>query len=192
MFVKVKVDMFDYNVEFAHIYSDEQFSKEQLLSIERAKVVAKDIAAKKAAFVVLVDNYNPKEVDALNIQDYISTVEKFFSSKIAFVALEADLCKGAMALHNEMQGRLQKSYGSYIEKRKKIPCSLLTAYWYLVRLGVYSPPQEFDREWRYSAKRIINILPDKYIDIEKKTCKIIENTKHKNVVGKIESIFFNI
>ncbi len=186
----------DYNIEYAHIYSDEKFGPPQELSIQILHSVINELKQKKKSYVltVLIDDYNPQK-QILGIQELIANLKRL-KAKPDFIGFESKLVQYSNFLLKEMSPRLQKNYIKYIEKNKKIPCSMLIAIWYLKRLGLIKiQPEELkhlskDSKKSFVAKKIITILPKRYQKVEKKGLEIIASTKFKNRLCDIENIFF--
>ena len=82
--------------------------------------------------------------------------------------------------------KLKDELSDYIRK-KKYPCSLFVAAWYLIRLGYIKNPLFGDG---LVAKRVINILPLSFKPFEDKAVDIIKATQFKNAVIQIENKYF--
>lgn len=182
----------DYNIEFAHIYTNENFSEEhyQATKTARAKVEELKKSGKSFATSVLVDNYNST--------DHILDVNKFVSELGAigvspdFIVYEADLVKYKEKCLGVMTGKLKRQYSHYIFNNGKCPCSFLVAIWHLIRLGVW----DFEdikintSEKHFIGEKIITILPKRYGAIESKAIDIIKSTPFADRLSDMEHIFF--
>ena len=193
---KKKGKKLDYNVEYAHIYTDEKFGFEQRKSIEVLKDIIKRLKRMKKGYVltVLIDEYNPIE-STLNIKEFLAYLKKF-QAKPDFVCFESKLVPYYKLLLKEMAPSLRREYVKYIIKRKKIPCSLLIGIWNLKRLGIVKSTKEElgylvpNPHKTFVAKKIITILPKEYQEVEKKALKIIASTRFKGYLNNILNIFF--
>lgn len=190
------VNKLDYNIEFAHIYTNEYFSEEHNKGISIFKKITKKLKNKKRNFVgvVLIDDYNPSE-DLLNIENFVKIL-KSHGGKPDFIAFESQLVDLGDKFLKETSGKIRKEYARYIKKHNKYPCSFLVAIWYLVRLGLFPYPKKLIQRVGikpkyFVAEKIINILPKRYMAVEKKAAEIIKSTKFKKHIKKIEYNFFN-
>jgi len=186
----------DYNIEYAHIYADKEFGLTQKRSVQILHDIIRKLKQTKKSYTltVLIDEYNSKK-QTLDIKKFIANLEKL-RAKPNFIGFESRLVPYHKMLLEKMAPRLCKNLTKYIEKKRKIPCSMLIAIWYLKRLGlIETQPGELkhlDKDSRKSfiAKKIITILPKKYQEVEKKGLKIIASTEFKNHLNDIEDIFF--
>ena len=199
--------MNEFNVEFAHIYADQEFGQEQIKSILKLKKVVQELQKKKKSFssVVLIDEYSPP-VCTLD--------EKYFLNKILehnlspdFIVYESQPCKVAETVIKllpknslQMQKFNNKKVLLLVTKGKKIglkdnfgkyTCSLLIAAWILVRFGVLqlSSLKKLKNK-ELSANRLITILPQKYKETEQKVLEILAVTKYKYLIKNIKYEFF--
>lgn len=193
---KMKTQKADYNIEYAHIYADKEFGSEQKQSIEILHDTINKLKLSKKRYVlsVLIDDYNPKK-HVLDINKFLISLEKL-GAKPDFIYFESDLVPYYKFILDHMTPRLHKEYKKYIEKNNKIPCSLLIALWYLKRLDIIEtkskelpyPKQKPIK--KFAAGKIINILPERYQEVEEKGRKIIASTRFKNRLNDISDIFF--
>ncbi len=195
MDIKRNIKEVDYNIEYSHIYTDEEFGFEQRKSIKILKNVTERLKRAKKSYVltVLIDEYNSIE-PTLSIKNFLGYLEKF-KAKPDFVCYESQLVSSYKLLLKKMIPSLRKKYVKYIEKHKKIPCSFLIALSYLKRLGllkIRGPELDSLKEpsQPFVAKKIITILPRKYQAVEMKALKIIEATRFKRYLENILNIFF--
>jgi hypothetical protein len=192
---KIEDKKVDYNIEYAHIYTDESFGKEHRKSIEELHNVLKMLKQLKKSYVltVLIDEYNPVQ-HKLNIKEFLNRLAQL-SSKPDYVGFESKLASDKNLLLNEVDKKTKKEYEKYIRKHRKIPCSLLIALWHLKRLGFIKTKNEelipLSRNNKpFVARKIITILPRRYQEVEMKALKIIESTRFKKSLENILNIFF--
>lgn len=185
----------DYNIEYAHIYTDESFDINQRDSIKKLEEIINNLDKEKKDFTltILIDDYNPTS-NTLNINNFLKEVEKY-GHKPDFIFLESKLVKDKEMLLKEMKDKERREYEKYINKKNKIPCSFLIAIWYLKRLGVISinknELEQLNKNNKaFIAKKIITILPQKYKSVEIKAQEIIKLTKFKKRLKDIEIIYF--
>lgn len=186
----------DYNIEYAHIYTNEQFGAEQKKSIKELKKIIEQLEMANETYVltVLIDDYNPSE-QTLDIQNFLTQLVKF-KTKPDFVGFESDLAPYAKIIQKELKGKIKKEYKNYIKNHSKTPCSLLAATWYLQRLGLIKVKNRklkrlIKSNKPFAAKNIITILPRKYQSIEEKSLQIIGATKFERYLKNITNIFFD-
>lgn len=191
---KTETKKVDYNIEYAHIYSNEFFGKEQKESIKELHKAIKRLKKLKKTYVltVLIDEYNPTE-HLLDTEKFLATLEKL-NAKPHFLMFESHLARYKDLLLEKMNGKIKKEYKKYIKKHNKVPCSFLIAAWHLKRLGLLksknSRLQQLTEKKQFTANKIITILPKKYQGVELKTIEIIESTDFKRQVTNIAHIFF--
>lgn len=196
MDIKRNIKEVDYNIEYSHIYTDEDFGFEQRKSIKILKNVTERLKRAKKSYVltVLIDEYNPAE-STLSIKNFLGYLGRF-KARPDFVCFESQLVSSYKLLLEKMVPSLRKEYVKYIEKHKKIPCSLLIAVWHLKRLGLIRTHKE---ELNYLnekpvknfiAKKIITILPQKYREVELRGLEIIASTHFKKYLHNISNIYF--
>jgi hypothetical protein len=90
--------------------------------------------------------------------------------------------------------RLRLSYEKNMTKRGIVPSSLLTATWYLVRLGILDtevarPVALSGTEFKPAA-RLINVLPSGYARVEAEAMQIISATHHAAAANRISAKYF--
>lgn len=208
------MNLSDYNIEFAHIYADQNFDSEQIESIEvLKKTIAKLIHQKKSfSTSVLIDDYNP-QCRNLRENNFINVI-KSYNIPLDFLAYESqlslisdrvvdDLPKSSLRIkHADDADRrmlvLESDNGDitlrhYYESYSKNTCALLTACWLLCRLGVYSIPHTAIKNLTtnpFQGKKIITILPKKYEKNENKALEIIRILGKVNILEDIKYVFF--
>lgn len=185
--------MEDYSIEISHIYINETFSHEHEESIDKFHKYSKQVDGTMSS-IVLVDNYNPSE-DLLDLEDFVVKLEAK-GAKPDFLGFEANMepYKNKM-LDAITDKRLHSSYARYINDKNKLPCSFMTAIWYLIRLGVFEPdPAEIrqlgDKPF-VPAKYLINILPERFRAVEAKTLELIANSIYSDKAYNVDFIFYN-
>ncbi len=154
----------DYNIEFAHIYSDQpELTDEQIKSAEVTKKLIKKITDENKTFVLtlLVDEYHPK-FHKLNFNRFL---EKLCSFGVppTYIAYESKLISAAKLLMKSIPQDMKKTTkfhptitvnekitylvdktGKKIKLRTKgsivhfsrYTCAILSTAWVLLRLGV--------------------------------------------------------
>jgi hypothetical protein len=182
-----------YSIEFFHIYSDETISQRQTKSIDYLEVAQK-LCDSDYNLIVLIDDYNPsKHTLSLN------TVLEYLAARNVtphFFAYEKDLVANAQVLLEAITDKkLSKEYTHYVAKHQKYPCSLLTAAWYLTRLGVLQHegvirPVPGSFMPFQASTQLFNILPEAYTSIEQKAQKIIENSSFADEASQIHNMFY--
>lgn len=179
--------MKDLSIEYAHIYTNNQIGEEHKLSVEilgelyrNEKEVGHTIS-----LVVLVDDYSFPD-PAFSYDDFsVWLTEKGFHPD--FILRESQLipaCDEVLKLIKD--DKLKAPISDYI-RTKKYPCSLFIATWYLLRLGHISS-EIFDTQ--FTAKRLINILPQSFKPFEDKALEIISSTDFADAVNQIEYKYF--
>lgn len=185
----------DFNIEYAHIYSDECFGKEQIASIEKTIEIIKDLEKnnKTYSLVALIDDYHPDK----NNFDKNKFVNNLRSHGLNpdYVASEAGLVKYKQDILNSLPHKKAKKEKKYLEKREKINCSFLISCWYLLRLGLLPLKGGIlvkisKRKVPPYGREIINILNGKYTHSEDHALKIIEKSSFGPNIYKIKNIFY--
>lgn len=181
-----------YSIEFFHIYTDEKIGNVHTKSLEYLKEarVAWDM---DCTFVVLIDNYNPKQ-HILTAEQVLDFLDKEGAAP-DYWAFEADVVENAKKfLETITNKRLKKSYLRYIEQHNKFPCSLLTATWYLTRLGVFDSSiikQNVAQQPYKPATRLVNILPAAYVPVEDRAHELIVNSPYSHLAHYIQDLFYD-
>lgn len=206
----------NYNIEFAHIYADEQFGNEQVKSIEILKKVISNLEKNNKSFVisVLIDEFHPV-VFKLNENEMMEEFLKYdiavdfvgYESKLGVVADELInyLPKSMLKLEHfhkpEKEALVLEDHNGKIGLKEEFEfayrhtCALLSASWSLCRLGIFKIPQDAVHNLgnkTFEAHKVITILPEKYRTVEDKVIEIIKSTKFNDVVKNIEYEFFKI
>lgn len=183
-----------YSIEFAHIYIDEVFNGNHHESITVLKELESNTDVRFSK-VVLIDDYNA-ESNEFSVDHFLNSINQK-GANTDFYVFESDLVPLADVLLASIEKpKIARMYNSYIERKGKYPCSLLTATWYLVRLGridggdilhIYNT--DLNRE-NIVADRLINILPTSFKEVEKDVHKLISHSKFKDDRFKIQPILF--
>lgn len=180
------------NIEFFHIYTDETIGQSQEATLDCVREMMRGVD--KYSLSILIDNYNPTE-HTLDPEDVFAYVQsKGFD--VDYWAYEADMLYNARLLLDKIMSRkLKKEYTSYIEKHGKYPCSLLTAAWYLTRLGYFKPQgviRPLDSHEFTPVSTLINVLPESYKDVEGRCFKLIGHSEYADAVTHIHDIFLPV
>src|SRR3989344_1903930 len=154
--------MNDYNIEFCHIYADQQLSDEQIASCFWHDMIRKCLKGKKLSSTILIDDYNAE--NKLDIGLLLKNLKKR-RIPVDFIAFERRLAKTADKLIQSIQkSRLElKKNRIFLKTKRKIllkkdgwySCSLLISCWILVRFGVYKIPLVKVRRNDFVAKKLI-------------------------------------
>lgn len=179
-----------YGVEFFHIYTDETIGDVHKGSLNYLKEAQKAWSFKISP-IILIDNYNPS-VHSLKPEEVFAylSAEGF---DVYFWAYEADMVENAKKLLDSItKPKLRREYESYIHSKGKLPCSLLTASWYLTRLGHLdtSRIQSRNGEFYTPVSRLVNILPSEYKEVEKRARDIILNSTFSAAADCIQDLFY--
>lgn len=154
----------DYNIEFAHIYSDQKdLTNEQLESARLTKKIVDDLIKKNKTFVLtlLVDEYHP-EFHKLNFNKFLKKLEKE-GVPPTYIAYESRMVSAAKLLMKSIPDNFKKTakFHPKIEVTERITslickdgreikletqgniihfsrytCAILSCAWVLLRLGV--------------------------------------------------------
>jgi hypothetical protein len=188
---KVVKNLPKYGVEFFHIYTDEKISPVHEASLHFLEQ-ARQAWSFDHELILLVDNYNPEE-QLLKTETVLSYLSEQGCTP-SFWAYEADMVANArILLDNITKPKLKKNYERYIEQHGKYPCSLLTATWYLTRLGAlpYESVIKSTSETPYKpVDRLINILPEDYKSVEQRAEELIEHSTFSAYSQKTQDLFF--
>lgn len=182
-----------YTIEFCHIYTDKEFSQAQINSIEFLKDMTKawDFPYET---VILFDNYNVGPNTISN--DVFFEELKNHDILPDFWALEKDLIKYAPVLLDAIVvPKIKRQYENYIANKQYYPCSFLTSIWYLMRLGYIEDTELIMRSMSSESKfvpceRVINILANDFMHVERKVIKLINATKFKEASDRIQDLFY--
>lgn len=206
--------MVDYNIELAHIYSDDEIGEEQELSIREGIKLINRLRGNSESFSVslLIDNYNTSSFTVG--EDQLVDLAKSHGVSLDFIIHEAELVSLCDLLVKDMdplavervkflkynkESLVLKHNGKiigikdYFDTHERNTCAALVACWHLARLGVYPMPEDKIRrlsDASFQARRSITVLPKKYKSNEDKVLAILGSTIYKDLVEKIEYIYF--
>ncbi len=185
-----------FNLEFAHIYTDEKISPNHLASADMVMEITSASPDINYVSSILIDNYNAHD-DGFDIQKYLGKLEDH-GVKPDFYALESDLIPAAEDLLASItKPKILRMHRSYIERKGKYPCSLLTAAWYLIRLGaidhtgIIKVNNTSLKPSDIKSDRLINVLPTTFQEIEKDAHKLISYTKYAEMRYLIQPVLFD-
>ena len=182
----------DYSIELSHIYTNERYSEEHRSSVALLKKHEAAFGKGETQSCVMIDNYNPTE-HLLDVENFFAELKKDGIVPNYF-AFEADMIRHRDRLLGDIgDNRIYKSYRSYAEKKDKMPCSFMTAIWYLVRLGIYDPEgiiMDLEGSEFIPAKQLVSILPERFRSVEMQTQKLLQSIKGQDLAGKVDYYFY--
>jgi hypothetical protein len=174
--------MRELSIEYSHIYTNQRIGEEHELSVKELKKALGLTLPNEAILTVLVDDYSFPD-PTFNYDEFIDWLDdKGYKPDI--VLRESQLipvCDEIIKLMPD-ENKLRLQLVDYV-KAKKYPCSLFIAAWYLLRLGYIEHPI-YDA--KYSAKRLLNILPESFKPFEDAGLEIIKSTPHKDAIDNID------
>lgn len=177
--------MKDVSVEYAHIYTNNKIDQEHKTSLEILDGLKNELGDQKLSLVVMVDDYSFPD-PTFNYDDFSDWLAHH-GHKPDVLFRESQLipvCDQVLQLIKD--AKLKEEIIDYI-KAKKYPCSIFIAAWYLLRLGHMEFPA-FPAD--FTAKRLVNILPESFKPFEDKGLEIIASTKFAEAVKNIDYRFF--
>lgn len=178
--------MKELSIEYAHIYTNQQFDVEQKKSVELLEDIMQDKDKKDLVFTIMIDDYSFPD-PTFDYHDLITHLSN--SGFIPDISIRESMlikeCDNVLSKINNID--LKNSIVSYIKEKKKYPCSLFIATWYLVRLGCIKA--DFFPEV-FNAKKLLNILPESFKSFEEKGFEIIKNTEFSHLLNNIENMYF--
>ena len=181
-----------YNIEYFHIYTDETIEARHQEGLDSLKALQQSWSFEYDK-IVLIDNYNPVE-HVTSANDVLSHL-KNEGMLPDFWAYEGDMIENAkMFLESIKDGKLKRSYIRYIENKGKYPCSLLTATWYLTRLGKFDMTtiQSTSDRLYMPAKRLFNLLPEDYKPVEDRAFELIMNSPYAADADRVQDLFYPV
>ncbi|MCA9324570.1 hypothetical protein KDA23_00675 [Candidatus Saccharibacteria bacterium] len=181
-----------YNVEYFHIYTDEKIETRHVEGLESLRALHQAWSFDYDK-ILLIDNYNPTlhTLSAQQVLEYLAS--KGMSPD--FWAYEGDLVENAKLLLEQMnESKLKRSYLKYIDAHNKYPCSLLTAAWYLTRLGKLdtSVIRSVSDTVYVPADRLFNLLPEDYKPVEDRANKVILSSNFAAEADKVQDLFYPV
>lgn len=183
------------NLEYAHIYLDEEIGEEIFEAARLASSFFKLLNENGNTVVrsVMIDDYNPVE-RILDENKFLKTLDEK-NVLPDYLVYEADLIKYKDIVLNAVHAKLRREYIRYIELRKNVPCSLLIAIWHLIRLGAVPIENGEIKDLSGSGKafvsdRVVSILPRRFKNVEEKANKLIKKSTYNKYLEKIERVYF--
>lgn len=188
------MEKIDFNIEYAHIYSDEEFGQEHRDSLAVLELVLEVIrgAGQSYNLNLLIDEYHP-DINNLDINSFVNKLaNKGFSPD--YLYMESELHKDIhLFISSLTRDKYIEDYEKYLKKKDKSPCSYLIASWYLKRLGVL-PIDNLQKVTEttkpFCGKKIINILDEKYKENENRAIDLIRNSTYAQHVDDIIYYFY--
>jgi hypothetical protein len=173
-----------YSIELAHIYLDEYIAMEHVLGKEKFLEILKERNFEPIDYSVIcmVDDYN-----ALNNNLDLENFEEFINEalpKKARIVYESEMIFYAPITMSYLKRTDAKSYERYILKKNKYPCSLLALTFYLIRLGIIKNNLNIQSE-----EKIINILSDRFKNVEEIIIKLLKRSKIAGIEKNMETIY---
>lgn len=183
----IKEYMKSLSIEYGHIYTNQLVGPEQAACVPVVSELHRGLTAAGShtvSLAVMVDDYSSP-----NPEFRYESYKKWLGEK----GIEPDVyiresqlipqCDAVIAqiVDNRLRGKLV----DYVQ-RKRYPCSLFIASWYLARLGCMPTPlvPEEERAWK-----LINVLSESFQEPESKALKIIEATSFRDKLNQIEYRF---
>jgi hypothetical protein len=178
--------MKELSIEYAHIYTNQQFDIEQKKSVELLEGIMQDKDKKDLVFTIMIDDYSFPD-PTFDYHDLITHLScSGFTPDISIrESMLIKDCDSVLSKINSID--LKNSIIGYIKEKKKYPCSLFIATWYLIRLGCIEADFFPDA---LIAKKLLNILPQSFKPFEEKGFEIIKNTEFFHVLDNIENMYF--
>jgi hypothetical protein len=181
-----------YNIEYFHIYTDEVIEDRHKEGLDSLKAIQQSWSFEFDK-IVLIDNYNPTThiTSANDVLAYLNDAGMLPD----FWAYEGDMISNAQKFLDSIEdSKLKRSYLRYIENKGKYPCSLLTATWYLTRLGRFDSSVITSTSGKpYApAKRLFNLLPEDYKPVEDRAFELILHSPYAEDADKIQDLFYPV
>ncbi len=175
-----------YSVEFAHIYTNEDVHKEREIELLVLNNLFKKIDRNDVGILVMVDDYSFPD-PTFNYNNFKNNLEKI-GYKIDYSIRESQLIESCdIFLENLKDKNLKEELVEYVKLKKKYPCSLFVASWYMIRFGKINS-KLFDQS--FVSEKIINILPKSFKPYEDKAFELIKNSEYADKLSDIENIYF--
>ena len=190
----IRKNTVDFNIEYAHIYTNESFSDEHLKSIKILQKILQDFKKQNKTYslAILIDDYNPSE-SILDVKGFVNKLSEV-GAEPDYVGYEAKLASLSEMLIKKLPNRLRKQYLRYINRKNRIPCSLLVTIWHLLRLGLLESDikyfEQLSKHKPFIGKNIITILPARFKNVEEKARTNIASLGFKDKIKNMEFIFF--
>ncbi|HEY0965025.1 MAG TPA: hypothetical protein VGE13_00920 [Candidatus Saccharimonadales bacterium] len=183
-----------FSVEVSHTYLDQLFSHEQEQSVRQFQHESQGWTDAHYE-IVLFDDYNIKGLKVTHDE----VLEKLKSLHVSprYYAFEKDMIAYVpQLLDSILVPKIKRQYETYIDRSGRYPCSLLTAVWYLVRLGHITDTNRAlrvvdDQDNFEPANELVNFLPRYFSEVENKAKKLIQATAFHDSVNCIKNIYFD-
>jgi len=176
------------SVEYAHIYTNNKVGDEQKLSLNILGDLKKEAESQNKTFslVVLIDDYSfPDPTFDYSVFSEWIEGQGYKPDLILRESQLIPVCDAVLKLIEDKE--VKEPVVDYIKAKKKYPCSLFIAAWYLLRLGHLSSPL-FDAQ--FTAKRLVNILPTSFKPFEDKALELMAATPFQQSIQNIEHRYF--
>ena len=166
----------------------QSFGPEQLKSLKLMKKKEKELTENgySVARHILIDDYSTATgLDRFDESGFLEHLKKHDAEpdKIVLESAFTGACEELVSKITDKS--IKKSLLNYYKTRKKWPCSLCVATWYLMRLGKL----EY-KEANLPSQKIISILPDRFKTPEAEAQDIIKATEYTGCLNDIEVVFF--
>lgn len=207
--------MIDVHIEFAHIYKDQPFSKEQIESIHLLKRTIDSLEREGKSFItsILIDDYHAKEakwddLDLLRNMEKRNAVPDYLFYEKSFMELANRLVEmipnqNKRVEHFKKEGKdvvffvdesskfaLQDIYADRVEPK----CVTLSCAWILCKLGVFDFPAEgflpicqSDAEPCRSA---LTILPKQFMLVEENVMRLMTALGKEREKQQVQYLFY--
>ena len=180
------------SVEYFHIYLDEEIGERHNASIQQLQVIEANTMG-QCARIVMIDDYTvgPPAIDESDVLEHLSGKD----AAPDCLAYESRLIPQAPALlHAVSNRRLCRSYERYVASNGRYPCSLLTAVWYVIRLGGLRAdgvirPLSADPWW--PAALLVNVLPADLDELEGRALELIASSPFSSYLPRIRNVFYS-
>jgi hypothetical protein len=174
------------SVEYAHIYTNQDFNLECDVFKEQLDTLSQTTERSDVSLVVMVDDYSYPDPN-FDYSSFVNHVEDSTKYIIDNLIRESELIKYCDIVLREINNPTLKSeLTNWIMLNKKYPCSLFIATWYLIRLGKIEA-ELFGED--NTAEMLINILPSSFLKFENKGLEIIKSTKWAAFISSIQNIY---
>jgi hypothetical protein len=105
------------------------------------------------------------------------------------MVMEGDLRALAYKVLYSIPRKMRKGLCTWMNGRESFPCALLTATWYLARLGVFKEAfpiiEVGNADRKFKGDSILTILPESYKENEARAVEIIASTPWKFAKDRI-------
>lgn len=178
------------NIEYGHIYADKEAGPEQIDTIITAERYIKSQGPDRCVKCVMEDEYHPTE-RALVLTRYLNFLEAY-GMLPDYVVKESDLVPLAYTLLYSIPESGRRKLSRWIQEKELFPCSLLTATWYLVRLGALPPVPMIAVTGGvvpFAGNSLMTILPIRYKENEERAIELISLSQWNHLAKQCDCIF---